>query len=63
MQTVEPGWQTPVHYPDCETVIDTLKGAGQISIEDKIIKSGPDHTAAYTPVVHQLVNRGVKKFS
>ena len=44
MQTFEPGGQTPVHYHDCEKVIDIIKGAGQLSIEEKIIEFGPDHT-------------------
>jgi quercetin dioxygenase-like cupin family protein len=44
MQTVEPGGRTPAHYHDCEKIIDTIKGAGQLSIEEKIIEFGPDHT-------------------
>jgi hypothetical protein len=37
MQAVEAGGQTPVHYNDCEKAIDIIKGAGQPSIEEKII--------------------------
>jgi hypothetical protein len=44
MQTVEPGGQTPIHYYDCEKVIDIIKRAKQLSIEEKIIEFGPDHT-------------------
>ena len=44
MQTVEPGGQTPVHYHDCEKEIDIIEGDGQLSIEEKLIEFGPDHT-------------------
>ena len=44
MQTVEPGEHTPVHCRDCEKALDIIKGAGQPSIEEKIIEFGSDHT-------------------
>jgi hypothetical protein len=44
MQPVEPSGQTPIHYHDCEKVIDIIKRAKQLSIEEKIIEFGPDHT-------------------
>jgi len=43
MQTIEQGGQIPVHYHNCEKVINIIKGVGQLSIEEKTIEFGPNH--------------------
>ena len=64
MQTVEPGVLTPVHYHDCEEVIMIIRGTGQLSIEDKVIEFGPNHTLII-PLILSINSYivEVKKFS
>jgi len=64
MQTVEPGGLTPVHYHDCGEVIVIMRETGQLSIEEKVIEFGPNHTLII-PLILSINSYivEVKKFS
>lgn len=58
-QTIEPGAATPPHRHDCEEVVVVASGSGELHIEGRVERFGPDSTLAIPANVdHQILNTG-----
>lgn len=58
-QTIEPGAATPPHRHDCEEVVVVATGSGELHIDGRVERFGPDSTLAIPANVnHQILNTG-----
>ena len=58
-QIIEPGAATPPHRHGCEEVVVVSTGSGELHIEGRVERFGPDSTLAIPANVdHQILNTG-----
>lgn len=58
-QSVAPGGATPPHRHDCEEVVLIRTGSGELHIDGKVHRFGPDTTLVVPRnVPHQIINVG-----
>jgi mannose-6-phosphate isomerase-like protein (cupin superfamily) len=60
-QTIDPGAATPPHRHDCEEVVVVASGSGELHIEGRVERFGPDSTLVIPGNVdHQILNTGAE---
>ena len=58
-QNMAPGAATPPHRHDCEEVVLVASGSGEVHMQGKVLRFGPDSTLVIPPNVdHQIFNTG-----
>ena len=58
-QTLAPGAATPPHAHDCDEIVLCLAGCGEVHVDGKIHRFGPDNTVVLRRgPVHQIFNVG-----
>jgi quercetin dioxygenase-like cupin family protein len=58
-QTLDAGQATPPHRHDCEEVVVVSQGSGELHIEGRVERFGPEQTLVIPRnVPHQIVNTG-----
>jgi quercetin dioxygenase-like cupin family protein len=60
-QSIAAGGATPPHSHDCEEVVMCLAGQGELHLEGKVHRFGPEQTVLLPAnVVHQIFNVGAE---